>query len=620
MYLVYLILIPLVGLLLSLLPDNKHEKALFGISIGAIGLHLAGLVVLTIVWWREGFLPLFYQTAPLYHANEADFSIDLYFDRYTAVFAITAAIISVMVAVFSRYYMHREQGFKRFYNNTLLFYTGLQVILAAGNFETLFVGWEMIGVASFFLIAFYRDRYLPVRNALKVVSLYRLADIALLLAIWLCHHAFGHSVHFQHLYEMEADHLVTIEQPSFQLVIPALFLLVSLIKSAQLPFSSWLPRAMEGPTTSSAIFYGSLSVHMGVFLLIRTYPLWEMNALFTGLVIVLGLATSVVAKNIARVQASIKTQIAYASIGQIGLMFVEVALGWHVLALVHFVGNAFLRTYQLLVSPSVLNYLIHDQFFNFIPPQHDDSQTLWNRLRLGFYILAVKEWNLDTFQYRFLWSPLKRVGHWFDFLTPKLIAWVFVPLYLVGLYGVYHRAYIPDEMSHYLPIFFALLGIIMALKAFVSRDDARMAWGMIVLNQLYTSVAVAYNEQFDFEQVHLFLSGVFIAAGVGFWCLQRLHRARASLLLNQFQGHSYTFPRLTALFMVACLALSGFPITPTFIGEDLMMGHIHTNQYGLTLLMSLALILDGLAVFRIYGRIFLGPHLRGYHEVAYRSS
>src|SRR6185295_9302897 len=97
----------------------------------------------------------------------------------------------------------------------------------------------------------------------------------------------------------------------------------------------------------------------------RTYPFWEYQLsvrIFIGL---LGLATAVVSTLIARVQSSVKSQIAYASISQIGLIFIEVAAGLETLAMFHFAGNAFLRTYQLLVSPSVVTYLIREQFYNF---------------------------------------------------------------------------------------------------------------------------------------------------------------------------------------------------------------------------------------------------------------
>lgn len=616
----YLVCIPIVGLLISFLPENKQEKLIFAIALTTVGLQVALTFGYAVWWLMQGAQPAFHEGVVLYHAQHSAFSIDFFFDRNTMVYGTVTSAITFLVLIFSRYYIHRERGYKRFFNNVLFFYAGLNVILLAGNFETLFAGWEMIGVSSFFLIAFYRDRYLPVKNALKVVSLYRLADIALLLGIWLCHHIFQHSLSFYDMTQMEAHHEEIIRSAIFQLVVPGLFLIVALIKSAQLPFSSWLSRAMEGPTTSSAIFYGSLSVHIGVFLLLRTWPFWGHNVVFQGIVIAFGLSTALIATSISRVHASVKTQLAYSSIAQIGLMFVEVALGWHLLALIHFAGNAFLRTYQLLVSPSVLNYLIHDQFFNFIPPQYNHRGTFLDKLKLSVYVLALKEWNLDALQYRFLWLPVKKMGRFFEFLSFTATLAIFVPIYIAGLYFVYHQTLVPDSILHYLPQTFALLGLVMVLKAFVERGSAKKAWTLVILNQLFTSLAVGFNEQFEFEQVHIFLSGILLAAVTGWGCLQWLERQGESILLDRFQGHSYVHPRLAGLFLIACLCLSGFPISPTFIGEDLLFSHIHEDQYLLTGAMAMALILDGLVIFRLYGRLFLGPHERGYHEVAYRSS
>jgi NADH-quinone oxidoreductase subunit L len=619
-YLPIFIIIPLIGLILSAFPANHQEKALFGIAITTIAVHLLSAAVFTVVWAQNGFAPVHSAGFPLYQTQHAEFSIDFFFDRVTMVYGAVASAITFMVVLFSRFYMHREKGFKRFFNNLLLFYTGINVIIFAGNFETLFIGWEVIGVASFFLIAFYRDRYLPVKNALKVVSLYRVADISLLLAIWLCHHVFQKSMTFFELADLQAHHVAIIEKPVFQLIIPTLFLVVALVKSAQLPFSSWLPRAMEGPTTSSAIFYGSLSVHMGVFLMLRTAPLWEGNWVFQTVVASFGLATSVIATFISRVQSGVKTQIAYSSIAQIGLMFVEVALGWYSLALVHFMGNAFLRTYQLLVSPSVLNYLVHDQIFNFAQPTHPNPNTFWGKMQLTLYILSIKEWNLDTFLYRFLWHPLKKAGNALGFVSSKKVIFGFVPLFLLGLFLVYNQQIIPLSIEHFLPEVFAAFGLVLILKSFTERGDARIGWSLIVLNQLFTSLSVGFNEQFDFSQVHIFLSGI-LASGIGgFLILNYLLGKNESVSLNQFHGHSYEHPRLTTVFLIACLGLSGFPITPTFIGEDLLIGHIHENQIPLLVLTVLNFILDGLAIYRIYARVFLGQHDKTYHEIAYRSS
>ncbi len=90
--------------------------------------------------------------------------------------------------------------------------------------------------------------------------------------------------------------------------------------------------------------------------------------------------------------------------------------------------------------------------------------------------------------------------------------------------------------------------------------------------------------------------------------------------MNQFYGYSYKHPRLALLFLLACLGLSGFPISPTFIGEDLIFTHIQENQATLALIVSISFIIDGLALMRIYSRLFLGPHLKRFHGVGFRSS
>src|SRR6266540_2015722 len=398
-----LLLVPILGFAGCILMPRKWERGIFSIAIAAILVELVIFLFLGGQWLGSGASPIATSIGTLYASHHYTFSLDFYFDRLAAVFLGMAAIMTNLVFIFSRYYMHREQGFKRFYYTVLLFFIGLSLIILAGNFDVLLLGWEFIGISSVLLIAFYRDRFLPARNALKVFSVYRIADAFLLAAIWYAHHIFEKSVHFSEFSGIVAQH-------GNQLALLGLLLLVAaLIKSAQYPFSYWLPRAMEGPTSSSAIFYGALSVHMGLFLLLRTYPLWEGSTWLRMTIAVLGLITAIVASSIARVQSSIKTQIAYASITQIGIMFIEVAAGLPWLALLHFASNASLRTYQLLISPSVVSYLVHDQFFYFVPPPQRIKHTLLGKLRATIYILSIKEWNMNTGASRYLWRPLKSI-------------------------------------------------------------------------------------------------------------------------------------------------------------------------------------------------------------------
>ena len=90
--------------------------------------------------------------------------------------------------------------------------------------------------------------------------------------------------------------------------------------------------------------------------------------------------------------------------------------------------------------------------------------------------------------------------------------------------------------------------------------------------------------------------------------------------LDDFYGHAFEHPKIAIIFLICSLTLAGFPISPTFIGEDLIFSHVHFNQIGLAFFTSLSLIINGLAAIRIYSRVFLGPHIKKYHDVAKRSA
>lgn len=264
--------IPLIGFLISTLLPRKKESFISVLTISAVGLHLLCIIIFVINWLFNHSPILNIKHIVLFNSEDIEIFIDFYFDKTTAFFALLGSFITILVSIFSRYYLHRDEGFKRYFTTILLFFLGYNLIIFSGNFETLFIGWEILGICSFLLIAFYRNRYLPVKNALKITSFYRFGDICLILAMWMSHHLWHENITFSELNNSELV-LQHIKEHNWYAVFIALMIVIAAsVKSAQFPFSSWLPRAMEGPTSSSAIFYGSLSVHLGVFLLLRTYP------------------------------------------------------------------------------------------------------------------------------------------------------------------------------------------------------------------------------------------------------------------------------------------------------------------------------------------------------------
>ncbi len=611
------ILVPFVGFFVTLLLPRKKEKSVSFAVLSIISIHLVGLLAFVAYWAFNHFPVLNVKHLTLFQTDDIEIFINFYFDKITAVYSLVGSVIALMVSVFSRFYMHREAGFKRFFSTLLFFFTGYNIVIFSGNFETFFVGWEIVGLTSFLLIAFYRDRYLPVKNALKVISIYRLGDICLILAMWMSHHLWHENITFQKLNDavLMAEHLQ--HHYWFAVFVSLMIVIGAAAKSAQLPFSSWLPRAMEGPTTSSAIFYGSLSVHLGLFLLLRTYPYWETIVPVQVLIIVIGLSTSVIATLIGRVQSTVKTQIAYSSAAQIGLMFIEVALGFHTLALIHFAGNAFLRTYQLLVSPSVLSYLVHDMFFNFKPSSFTSQSSFKNSI----YILSIKEWNLDFLLHQLLWKPFKWFGTRFNFLSAKLASVLLAVIFVAGLYAYFFQQIIPTAIFDLLPLLFSFIAFVLILKTFAERGDALRAWIEVVSSQLFIALSIALlNENFEHTHILMYLSGSLVSAIVGYVCLKRIKSVDGNIQLNQFHGYNYDQPILGFVFLIAGLGLVGLPFTPTFIGIDLLFSHIHKHEIVLIVLTTLSFLFIEIAVLRIYARIFLGQHKKQYHPIAFKSS
>lgn len=618
--LILFIAIPLLGFFVNLLLPKHKEDLISTAAFVTVAVQGVFGNLFLLYWLFNGRPAININELEIYRSREYVFYIDFLWDHITAVYFFAGSMLTSLVTAYSRCYMHREHGYKRFFNSILFFYCGYTLIILSGNLETMFVGWEILGISSFLLIAFYRQRYLPVKNAVKVFSIYRIGDIGILLAMWICHHLFHANITFLNMSELAEKHELFQSTTSIGVIMSCMILLAAAAKSALFPFSSWLPRAMEGPTPSSAIFYGSLSVHIGVFIMFRTRPFWE-NQLITRLLIGLaGLLTAVLAAGMSRVQPTIKSQVAYASITQIGIIFIELALGLEYIALLHFAANACMRTYQLLVSPSSVAYLIREQYYSTPDPVQAPRSGLYKKMEYTLYLLALKEFNLDTMMYKYLWNPMKWIGKKFGFPALRSSLLILIPLYATGVYAVHHKNLLPENIQHILPYIFILTGFLLALQGFVERIHARMSWVMLVMNHFWIALTIAFNENFDFNEIYLYLSGVVISGIPGLAALNFLKRKEGTVDLDKFHGYSYKYPGLTLIFLLSCLGMTGFPVTPTFIGEDLIFAHIHAGQFWLAIICSLSFIIEGIAVIRIYSRVFLGPYSKNIHEMAYRGA
>lgn len=306
----------------------------------------------------------------------------LYVDGLALVFSLLGAIMTLLVARFSQTYLHKEAGYARFFVLLGFFAAGAQLVAFAGALDVFFAGWEAIGICSALFIGYFYEREEPVRSAVRAFTTYRICDAGFLVAIVAVHELLG-TTRLSALDNADALAGTTVT------MIALMLLFAAFGKSAQLPFSSWLPRAMEGPTPSSALFYGSVSIHVGLYMLLRVAPVLEAAPVAQAVGIVVGVATAIYAAAIARTHTDAKGALAHATLAQTGLILAEICLGFTTFALIHLVCHALLRSYQYLKAP---NTLADTHVFGHPDHAHAAPRSAFSR---WFYAQALHRFRLD---------------------------------------------------------------------------------------------------------------------------------------------------------------------------------------------------------------------------------
>ncbi|MEO5925721.1 MAG: proton-conducting transporter membrane subunit [Bryobacteraceae bacterium] len=357
---------------------------------------------------------------PWFQAGEYAFQLDLVADELSLPLMCMTALLVGIVATFSRRYLHREGGFDRFFLLLNVFAFGSMLIFSAGTFDLLIGGWELVGITSALLIAFFSQRRDPVVNAIHVFSVYRLGDVGLLLGVFALHYWVGTAESgrvFHGTWPMQD----TTMTGTGATITALLFLFAACAKSAQVPFFGWLPRAMEGPTPSSAIFYGAISIHAGAYLLLRIEPLLMASPIAASAVVGIGALSALLGTMAHRVVADAKTSIAYAAMTQVGIIFVEIGLGFPQLALVHIVGHAMVRTLQFLRAPSMLHdyHRVHAAAGGHLGATGEHYNNLLPEgLRTWAYRFALDRGFYEAFVDRFAVTPVMKLSRMLGSLEP----------------------------------------------------------------------------------------------------------------------------------------------------------------------------------------------------------
>jgi NADH:ubiquinone oxidoreductase subunit 5 (subunit L)/multisubunit Na+/H+ antiporter MnhA subunit len=376
--------------------DEAGEKVTANITIGTALISFVltlFLVINALINGEQGKIVL----GDWLSSGEFSVKVSFFLDHLSLTMATLIGFIILIIQQFSINYLHREAGFQRFFILLSIFHSAMLLIVLSGNAVLTFIGWELAGVSSYLLIAYSWHRETATRNAGRAFVTNRIGDAGFLLAIIFSFYWLGTVEWDEMLGAMEARQ----ESPIFIGIIVAGFMLAAFAKSAQFPFSAWITRALEGPTPSSAVFYGSIMVHAGVYLLLRLEPLWVKEPFLMIGIIIIGSITIAYGYIVGLVQTDVKSSFIFSTLVQVGLMMVWIGFGLSTIALVHLVIHAIWRAYQFLHAPSFMQMVQR--------PARPVPE--WLRKKHWLYTAALQRFWLDDMADWLLTRPTQALAH-----------------------------------------------------------------------------------------------------------------------------------------------------------------------------------------------------------------
>ncbi len=348
-------LFPAIGFAVNLFFGRRMSKKAVGfVACGAIGLSF--LVSLYL------FFSIL-QLAPAQRSVETivytwmvvgDFKVNVGFliDPLSIVMMLVVSGVSFVIHVYSHGYMHDDPGFPRYFAYLNLFVFFMLLLVGASNFLLLFVGWEGVGLCSYFLIGFWYEKKSAADAGKKAFIVNRIGDYGFLLAIFLIFVTFG-TLDFKAVFAAAPDKLAA--GGGLVTLTTLLLFMGATGKSAQIPLFTWLPDAMEGPTPVSALIHAATMVTAGVYMVARCNILFLLAPTTLLVVAVIGAATAIFAASIGLAQNDIKRVLAYSTISQLGYMFLACGVGAFTAGIFHLMTHAFFKALLFLGAGSVMH-------------------------------------------------------------------------------------------------------------------------------------------------------------------------------------------------------------------------------------------------------------------------
>jgi NADH-quinone oxidoreductase subunit L len=294
------------------------------------------------------------------YASVAGLNIKLgiYVDPLSVFMVLVVTGVSTLIHLYSYGYMQSDEGYHRFFSYLNFFVFSMLLLVLAGNFVLLIVGWAFVGFASYALVSFWYRRTTATRAGMKAFVINVVGDIGLTLAAFLIFRELG-TFEYEDVFA-KAPHVFHTNEWTIT-AICLLLLVGAFAKSAQLPFHTWLPDAMEGPTPVSSLIHAATMVTAGVYLIARTHTLFVLAPTAADIAAFVGLATLLVAGTIALVMTDLKRAIAYSTMSQIGYMIMGVSIGAYSAGMFHLMTHAFFKALLFMAAGSFISAMANKQ-------------------------------------------------------------------------------------------------------------------------------------------------------------------------------------------------------------------------------------------------------------------
>lgn len=304
---------------------------------------------------------------------------NLLVDNLSIFMCLVITGVGGLIVTYSVGYMEHEDdpSYARFFTYMDIFIFSMLLLVLAGNFVFLIVGWALVGLSSYLLIGFWYQRRSAVLAARKAFVMNVIGDAGMILGtfvLFVSYHSVTYGGVFGAVLRCRGALLcLSPDQAALELA-GFLFLVGAVAKSAQIPLHTWLPDAMEGPTPVSALIHAATMVTAGVYLIGRLHPIYDVAVYAHGAVAIIGAVTALFAATIAIVQVDIKRVLAYSTMSQIGYMFLAVGIGAYSAGFFHLLSHAFFKALLFLAAGNII-HAMHDE---------QDMRKyggLWNQMR-----------------------------------------------------------------------------------------------------------------------------------------------------------------------------------------------------------------------------------------------